>query len=181
MDLQSINVSKILIEFKPLIHKTLQRLRIHPQHMNFDDFYQELQIKLVELYKTFEGDPLRNEVERYKFTSFAGNGMYWRGIDLFKKRSFNTLPILEDEHLTRMVNEEEVTDNLPEKNVFIEEFFKLAKERLSESEYQLLQYLAEERYSISEIAEIFDVSRGTIYNRKNKMLLKIQDLKECLA
>ena len=96
MDAESINVSKLLIEFKPLIYKTLSRLRIHPHHMNFDDFFQELQIKLVEIYQGFEGDPLRVEADRYKFTAYAGNGLYWRGIDLFKKKSFSSLPVVED-------------------------------------------------------------------------------------
>lgn len=181
MDLESINVSKILIEFKPLIYKTLQRLHIHPQHMNFDDFFQELQIKLVKIYRKFEGDPLRIEADRYQFTAYAGNGLYWRGIDLFKKRSFNTLPIMEDEHLVKMVNEKEMTENWPGRNLILDEFFKKAKERLSESEYLLFTYLAEGQYTMTEIADILAVSRKTIYQRRKNIQRKIQDIKECLV
>lgn len=181
MDVESINVSKVLVEFKPLVYKTLNRLRIHPNHMNFDDFYQELQIKLVKLYKRFDGDPLNNEVDRYKFTAFAGNGLYWRGIDLFKKKNFSTLPIVEDEHLERMVDSEGEKADSPESNVFLEDFLRQAKLRLTDSEYTLFMYLAEGHYTITEIADLLEVSRGTIYSRRNNMQVKIQDLKEYLT
>lgn len=181
MDVESINVSKLLIEFKPLIYKTLGRLRIHPNHMNFDDFFQELQIKLVEIYRTFDGDPLHVETDRYKFTAFAGNGLYWRGIDLFKKKNFSTLPVVEDVHLERMVERQEAAGNLPESNVFLDDFLSQAKSRLSESEFLLFTYLAEGDYTITEIADLMQVSRGTIYNRRNNMQVKIQDIKHYLT
>lgn len=181
MDVESLNVSKLLVEFKPLIYKTLNRLRVHPNHMNFDDFYQELQIKLVKIYKGFEGDPLHNEVDRYKFTAYAGNGLYWRGIDLFKKKSFSTLPIVEDVHLERMVDVEEERDKLPESELFLDDFSKQAKARLTEGEYLLFTYLAEGNYTITEIADLMEVSRGTIYSRRHNMQIKIQDLKHYLT
>lgn len=181
MDLESINVSKLLVEFKPLIYKTLSRLRIHPHHMHFDDFYQELQLKLVEIYKSFDGEPLTIEADRYKFTAYAGNGLYWRGIDLFKKKSFNTLPITEDVHLERMVEQQEGHDNQVENNLFLEDFMKQAQSRLSESEYLLFTYLAEGDYNMTQIADLMQVSRGTLYQRKNKMQVKIADLKHYLT
>lgn len=180
MDAESINVSKLLVEFKPLIYKTLNRLRVHPNHMNFDDFFQELQIKLVEIYRTFDGDPLTIEADRYKFTAYAGNGLYWRGIDLFKKKNFNTLPIVEDVHLERMVDLDE-SDYRFESDFLLDDFSKKVKGRLTEAEYLLFRYLAEGHYTITEIADLLEVSRGTIYSRRNNMQVKLQDLKNYLT
>ena len=49
MELVSMDINQLLIEFKPLIHKTLQRLNIYFSHMDYDDFFQELQLKLVKM------------------------------------------------------------------------------------------------------------------------------------
>lgn len=171
----------MLIEFKPLIYKTLQRLRIHPQHMYFDDFYQELQIKLVQIYRSYDGNPLNKDEDRYKFTAYAGNGLYWRGIDLFKNKNFQTLPIVEDKHLERMVDEVDTTNDSPETNIFLDEFFKHAQTRLSETEFLLFNYLAEGKYNITQIADMMQVSRSTIYKRRHNIQVKIQDIKGYLT
>lgn len=177
MDLQSINTNKMLIKYKPLIFKTLHRLRIHQHHMYFDDFFQELQIKLLSIYKEFEGDPLNVEEDSYKFTAFAGNGLYWRGIDLFKNKNFNTLPISEDEALEKIVNATADEENMLESNVFLREFMSEVRKKLTDSEYLLFSYLAEGDYTMTEIADLMAVSRGTLYNRRQNMQIKIEEFK----
>lgn len=177
MDLKSINSSKILIQFKPLVYKTLQRLHIMPQHMNYDDYFQELQIKLLDIYQSFDGDPLNIDEDRYKFTAFAGRGLYWRGIDLFKQRSFNTLPILDDEHLTRQMDETSEEVDEAESNIFLEEYYSFAKKRLSDSEYELFKYLASQEFTVTQISKFMKVSRNSIYKKKKLIQGKIYDLK----
>ncbi len=180
MDLESINVSKLLIKYKPLIYKTLHRLRIHPHHMHYDDFFQELQIKLVSIYKNFDGDPLSVEEDSYKFTAYAGNGLYWRGIDLFKNKNFNSLSITEGEVLERMVDASADSQNALESNVFLRDFIRQVQSRLTDSEFLLFNYLAEGEYTTTQIAELMQVSRGTIYARRNNIQMKIQDIKHYL-
>ena len=65
--------------------------------------------------------------------------------------------------------------------MFLEDFLKQAKIRLTDSEYTLFMYLAEGHYTITEIADLLEVSRGTIYSRRQNMQVKIQDLKEYLT
>ncbi|HLR92856.1 MAG TPA: sigma-70 family RNA polymerase sigma factor [Atopostipes sp.] len=177
MDLESINISRLLIEFKPLIHKTIHRLNIHPRHINYDDYFQELQMKLIQIYQSFDGDPLYNKEDRYKFTAYAGNGLYWRGIDLFKDKQFTSLPTMEDMQLEQLIED---SGSISEGSVYIEDFLTKAQVRLTESEYLLFLYLAEGKYTITEIAELMNVSRGTVYKRRAKIQKKLEDIKECL-
>ena len=36
---ETFDVNQLLLDFKPLIHRTLQRLNITQRHMDYDDYY----------------------------------------------------------------------------------------------------------------------------------------------
>src|SRR5699024_8270298 len=87
----------LLKQFKPLIHKTMNRMKIFQNHMDYDDFIQELQIQLIEILHRFDGDPLASDEDRFKFTAYASNGLYWHGLNLLKKNAPELIHA-EDEH-----------------------------------------------------------------------------------
>lgn len=180
MDLASINASKLLEKYAPLIHKTMRRLNISNRNMHYDDYFQEFQIKLFQLYRSFDGDPINNEADSYKFTAYAGRGLYWRGIDIIRNKTITSCELVDDEKLEKLIEESNEISNTMENNIIIEEFLLKAKSQLSREEYLLFLYLSEGEYNISEIADIFEVSRGTIYKRKKIISKKLENLKECL-
>ena len=180
MDLASVEASKLIAKFTPLIHKTMHRLNISRDHMLYDDYFQELQIKLIHMYRSFDGDPLINETDSFKFTAYAGKGLYWRGIDIIRNKKLTSYELIENENLELLMQENHTHTNLVESNSILEDFFRQAKSRLSEQEYLLFRYLSEGDYSIQEIAKIFNVSRATIYKRREMIQRKLEDLKECL-
>ncbi|GAA0355540.1 hypothetical protein GCM10008932_05710 [Alkalibacterium iburiense] len=180
MDLDSINASRLLMKYMPLIHKTMNRLNISKKHMLYDDFIQEFQIKLIQLYRSFDGDPINNEADSFKFTAYAGRGLYWRGIDLIRNKSLTSCEPVDDEKLEMLTQEKNITSNVLESNYIIQDFYRKAKEKLSTEDYLLFLYLSDSDYTIQQIAETFGVSRGTIYKRKKKIQSKLEDLKEYL-
>ena len=63
--------------FAPLVYKTLARCNIHSAHIHYDDYWQELRIKLLQIAQNFDGQPLTNDDDRYRFTAYAQRGLYW--------------------------------------------------------------------------------------------------------
>lgn len=179
MNLSADIVNKLLEEFESLLYKTMHRLHITPNQSNYDDYFQELQIKLITIYQTFDGNPLSVIEDRYRFTAYAGKGLYWHGLYLFRKdnsllNEVNTMEIAET-----LQNQE---DNILEKNseLFISDFLNHAKNRLVEQDYLLLLYLVEGKRTVKEMARLMNVTRDTIYQRKNKIQEQLFNLKECL-
>ena len=76
--------------------------------MGYDDFFQELQLKLVDLYTHFDGLPLEKEIDRYRFTSYAKTGLYWHGLNLLRKDSFNHYQSIENEAFDYLETEKKV-------------------------------------------------------------------------
>src|SRR5699024_8968834 len=176
----SVHINQLLKDFKPLIHKTMQRLNIHSNHMDYDDFYQELQIKLISIYKSFNGDPLNVTTDSYRFTSYASTGLYWHGLNLLRKENHVTLQLTENEQIDWLAYEEDASNSMFKSDLFIEDFLKQVKSRLTDQEYLLLLYIVEGKYTVLELAELLNVSRDTIYQRKNKIQKRLHGLKECL-
>jgi len=182
MNFDSISSEDLLREFEPLIHKTLSRLNIKQNHVDYEDFFQEMQIQLIEIFHKFAGDGGDFEAERFKFTSYAGKGLYWHGINLLHKEEANVDPLMEMDHeqLDWFIQiDEKVKDGLSS-SFFIEDFLKQAKEKLSKQDFLLLLYIIEDNNTAQELADIMNVSRDTIYRRKKKIQTKLQDIKECL-
>ena len=69
---------------------------------------------------------------------------------------------------------------LSEPNIFIEDFYQQVKNRLNDQDYRLFVQIAEGKHTIVELAELMQISRDTIYQRKAYILKRIHDLKQCL-
>ena len=171
--------NQILEQFQPLIYKTLQKLNIQQHHMDYDDFFQELQIQLLKIFDEFSGDVLNQDVDRYKFTAYAGQGLYWHGLNLIRAEDVRAYDTIEDGQLDYLHTSECGFDLAS--NLNIQEFFDLARVRLSDEDYELLLYLAEGKYGVQELAEVFGVSRKTIYERNKRICRRLEGIKNCLT
>ena len=99
-------LNQLLIQFEALVHKTMVRLNIQQHHMFYEDFTQELQLQLIEIYRSFEGNPLELEIDRYKFTAYAGQGLYWHGLNLLRQDNLDTVHTPKEEQLDWLLEQE---------------------------------------------------------------------------
>ncbi len=174
------DLNALLRQFEALIHKTMSRLNIPQNNMFYEDFTQELSLELIEIYQNFEGEPLTSEIDRYKFTAYAGRGLYWHGLNLLRQEQLDTFYATDEEELDWLQEQGEDAPEPFATSVYIEDFLKQAQVRLSTADYQLLLYLMEEKYTMQELAELIGVSRDTIYQRRKKIQGRLKDIKECL-
>jgi len=173
-------IDDLLKEFEPLIHKTIQRLNIKQNNADYEDFFQELRLQLIKIYCSFDGKPLVEDTERYKFTAYASRGLYWHCVNLLKKEYNTSFQTIEDGKIDWFMQKDKTTKSNFETNIHIEEFFRLAEQRLSKQDYKLLLYLAEEKYTEQELADLMNVSRSTIYQRKKRIKARLSGIKKCL-
>ncbi len=174
------DLNTLLLQFEALIHKTMSRLNIPQNNMFYEDFTQELALELIEIYQTFEGEPLVSDIDRYKFTAYAGRGLYWQGLNLLRQNKLDTFYATDEEEIDWLQEQGEDAAETFTTSIYIEDFLKQAQARLSAEDYQLLLHLMEGKYTMQELAELMNVSRDTIYQRRQKMQGRLRDLKECL-
>ena len=167
-------------QFKPLIHQTMNRMKIFKNHMDYDDFIQELQIQLIEILHRFDGDPLASDEDRFKFTAYASNGLYWHGLNLLKKNDPEFVHAEDEDQLDWIISENSDWMQALNSNLPIEDFLNQARKRLTYEDYLLLMFLVEGEYSMKEIAEFFQIDLSTIYERKKKIQQRLQGIKHCL-
>lgn len=180
MDLENEGISNFLKQFTPLIHKSVQGLNIRPYHMDYDDYYQELQIKLLEILKNFKNDTSDPEEKKCKFVAYASQGLYWHGVDLLRKKNNHSLGTMESETMQWLVDQELSDCDSLESDLSTDEFFRLAKKRLSTEDFSLLLELAEGKHTMDELAKKHGVVRATIYQRKERIQTRLADIKDCL-
>ena len=53
---------KLLSQFEPLLFKTLSRVNMRRIHADYDDYLQELRLKLLTLADKFDGDPFKEDL-----------------------------------------------------------------------------------------------------------------------
>lgn len=178
MDVRSLHRSRVLAQFEKLIHRTLARAQVSQQHMFYDDYAQELRLKLLEIERNFDGQALG--ADRIRFVAFAGRGLYWQLISLLRKEkrvlpSENVADLLDygaGELVCTAPGETASTGML----VFIEE----ARRILTGDEFELFLLLCDGTWSMVELAEYYGVGRQTMYKRKEKLARKLEKLKGLL-
>lgn len=74
----------VLEQFEPLIHKSLSQMNVKPHYRDYDDFAQELRLKLLDVYQRFDGQAL--EEDRYRFIAYAGQALRWTVANLLRKQ-----------------------------------------------------------------------------------------------
>lgn len=65
-------------------------------------------------------------------------------------------------------------------DLYLEEFFKQAKKRLTDEDYLLLLYLSDGEYTVKDIAALMQVSLSVIYDRKERIQKRLEGIKNCL-
>lgn len=73
----------LLAQYTPLLHKVMKSLHLQSFDTQYEDYLQELRIKLIEIAKDFDGDP--RDKDKYRFTNYAQRGLRWYLIDLLRK------------------------------------------------------------------------------------------------
>lgn len=173
MELKSLYLSRVIKQFEPLIFKTLSKFKVYPKHVNHEDYAQELRIKLLDLAKGFDGDPLYVDDDRYRFISFACNGLSWHLVNLFKKEKAVT-------HVSPEILEETLEDSVNHSHYQVHmqlaEYAAYAKEVLNENEYLLYLLLMDLSFTGSEIADLLGISRSTLYEWKKSIQTKLSKL-----
>lgn len=180
MDMESEGTNNFLKTFEPLIHKVLNQLNIRQNHMNYEDYYQELQIKLVDILKVFKNDSVDLDEKNCKFIAYARQGLYWEGLDLLRKSNREAKKIGESRPIEWLEDRNAVNFNSFNLNIYTEDFFRLAKRRLSSKDFLLLLQLADGQYTMQELADEYGVVRDTIYEWKNRIRDRLKDIKDCL-
>lgn len=173
MDFHSLYKSRVLNQFEPLVHKTLARLFIHPRHVSYEDYAQELRLKLLEIESSFDGRALGED--RIRFVAFAGRGLYWYLVSLLRKEKQAVTVSFDD--IEAAV---ECVVPLESSRLELVYFLEEVRRRLDEAEFELFQLLVDGEWTVTDIARFYDVSRKVIYRRKKKIVDKISDLKELL-
>ncbi|MEG9284396.1 sigma-70 family RNA polymerase sigma factor [Aerococcus urinae] len=173
MRLDKLFADRLLREFEALIHKTLADLNIRKCHGDYQDYAQELRLKLLDVAERFEGRPLGED--RYRFVAYAGRYLRWCLLDLLRQTS--RLP-----QLTLSENQDLMTDSTETEDFDLgaTDFLQATQETLSDRDYQLTLALAEPDFSITDIAKSFGVARKTIYAWKKRLVEKLQPLKGLL-
>lgn len=160
---------QILIQYNRLIHRVLSDNGQKKTDNNYEDLYQELSIKLIEIAEKFSGDPIE---DAYVFTAYAQQGLQWYLIDLLRSYSSVSVEIPLSNFIFTPVGAESFSENI---TAFLSE----AKKRLTKSENQLFQSLINGQ-TLSELAKDLGVSKNTMSKRKKRIIEKIKDLKHLL-
>lgn len=174
IDYRSLYKSRVLDQFEPLIHKTLSRLFISQTHVNYQDYFQELRIKLLDIEATFDGDAMGKD--RIRFVAYAGQGLKWHLLSILRKNSRQKEVSVED--ITTLA--EETIMPIESSKAAVLSFLEEIRRRLTLEEYELVLMLCDDTFTIEEIAEYFGIRRQTVYKRRAKIVSKIEDLKYLL-
>lgn len=180
MDLYDTHVEELLEKYEPLIHKTLKNLNIFESDMDYEDFFQELQIHLLEIFSRFKPDTTNEEIRSYKFIAYAQTGLRWKAIQLLEKRDTLVHQVGTISQIDWLNNKYGNEQSNLKTNMYVNEFLNLTKNMLNDKEQILLSYLLDESYTMQEIADKYSVSRVTIYNRKEKIKNKLMCIKDCI-
>lgn len=165
----------ILLQFDPIVHKTLNRMGIRSTHLFYEDYAQELRIKMIALYERFEGNPIDNE--RYQFIAYASKGLYWYLLDLLKKeRPTVSLPSIDLDALIHSSIQEAPFQS----QVNLLAFISSMQNVLTLEEQGLFWLLNDDSLTLREIANYYDLSIPAIHKRKAKLQAKLSPFKNIL-
>lgn len=176
MDHHSLYKSYLLKQFEPLLHKTLHRLSIFQGHGSYEDYLQELRLKLLAIEAEFDGKPLKGDGIR--FAAYAGKGLYWHLVNLLRSDNRQQEFLVEDISLVSDLEAPPIPflEGTHALTTFMEE----VNQRLTQEELTLFYTLADGSYTMNEIATGYGVTRKTIYDRKKKLVAKLASLKYLL-
>lgn len=173
MELEPLYLSQMIKQFEPLINKTLHKFKLYSNHVDYEDYAQELRIKLLEIAKSFDGKPLAMKDDRYRFIAYADNGLAWHLVNLLKreKPAAAVSPEILEETL-----EDFLVTNHYQVSAQLAEYASYAKQALDAQEYLLYLMLMDQSFTGEEIANLLGISRSTLYEWKKSIQTKLSKL-----
>jgi|SRR5699024_8559317 len=169
------NLEKLTEQYTPLIHHVMKGLYLNLSDSYYEDYLQELYIKLFEIAAAFDGDPL--DKDNYRFTHYAKRGLRWHLIDLLRsaKKSNVEVPFLDIYFLDK-----EKVEHSEDSRLRLSSFYTEVKQKLTKQELTLLVEMIAGNHTLQELATNYGVSRKTISERKKVIRDKLHSLKEVL-
>ena len=167
--------SELLSQYEPLIHRTLSRLNIRQNYRDYDDFAQELRLKLLDIYETFDGNAC--EEDKFRFSSYAGKGLYWHGVNLLRKQEDTDMPSEAREIADHQQPQPSLFETTKEN---LQSFLQEAEKKLTYREMFVLRCFMDGSYLLKDIAEILDVTSQRIVQYRQKIAMKLESSKSLL-
>lgn len=180
MKFSTVKNRQILKEFDNLLHRVLRDAYLYPGHLDYEDYYQELCLKLLNLAENFEGNIFKEG--RYPFVAYARRGLSWFVSDLRRRQSrTQSLASQDITHLVDQVNRQQAYPHtyLHSQGQILS-FIQTAENHLTPEEKSLFYYLIQDAYNNQELADIFSCSRQAIHQRRKKLRQKLAHLKNLL-
>lgn len=153
---------ELLSRFDPLLRK-------YSRELNYEDSYEDLRLFFIELVMKLKDSPLVKKGDGYLVNYISASVKHHY---IFLSKSSRRLPILFSdiseeqrnhlEYITAQESAPKLSDYFP------------VNDLLSEREIAILDMHYVQGYSISEIANLFQISRQAINQSKNKAINKIK-------
>lgn len=173
MELEPLYLSQMIKQFEPLINKTLHKFKLYSTHIDYEDYAQELRIKLLEIGKSFDGKPLVKKDDRYRFIAYADNGLAWHLVNLLKKNK--PVTAVSPEILEETLEDFLITPHY-QVDAQLAEYASYAKQALDSQEYLLYLMLMDQSFTGEEMANLLGISRSTLYEWKKSIQIKLNPL-----
>lgn len=157
----------LLTIHEEIIHGCLKSLRLYGHHPDYDDYVQIGRVALLQAYERFPQD-LMTEQEIYQFTGYAYTRVRWKIIDEIRKvtRHSEKKAALTDEVIAYVTKK---SSNVPHVSIEFTDLFKKLWEKLDNREREIVKALCQQELNYSEIAEVHNISRRTVYNIRKKI------------
>lgn len=164
MSFRTSQVNELMVKYERLIHYVLNNSSIYQDRDEYDDFAQELRMKLIVLAESSVYDPFTQDGP---FTAYAKRELRYKLVALLRKQNRQTAldPIawddkVEDAHVIPCHDEARIIDKLAIMDI---------KKKLDARNREILRLQYEEGYTVKEIAEHLNISRAAISRRRRKI------------
>lgn len=164
----------MLQQFEPLVFRVLNHYHVYKTDRDYEDFAQELRIKLCRIAEDFDGQPLTDAEDRYRFVTYASNGLRWQLLNLLKKRRNEQL--LDKEKIDLVIDHKDPYQD-SEAQVVLTGIHAKARQLLNDEEFGLYMDLVKGYLSVPELLDVHDLKRSTFYEMKKRIAAKLAVLK----
>ena len=160
------NQEKLVEMYSSVIHHILHHHGVFSHHQNYDDYFNELYIKLLDLADKFQGDAL-DDAERGHFVAYAERQL-WQLLKQERQRK-REIPL---ENLFFQRSGDEVESELTRID-----FLANARRVLEKEEYDFLLVVVDGNWTVSDKAKMLGMSRKTYYQKRSRIIGLLKEMK----
>lgn len=138
-------VNELVVKYERLIHYVLNNSSIYQDRDEYDDFAQELRMKLIVLAESSVYDPFTQDGP---FTAYAKRGLRYKLVDLLRKQNRQTALDLiawddkvEDAHVIPNYDAENIIDHIAMLDI---------QSKLDDRSREILRLQYEKGYTVKE-------------------------------